>query len=95
MMEALIFAAVTQGYVLTACRPHEELVELLSEQYDEVVVAEGERADAITMQLWISQDRDSWTVTLHHNGNNQTCIIASGGGFHTVDPKSQPVGSPL
>lgn len=73
---AVVSSLVLPSQALAQCAPHEEVVSLLSERYQENQKAMGVVGDSRIIELFVSAD-GSWTLVMTQP-TGRACIIAAG-----------------
>ncbi|MEQ3728945.1 MAG: hypothetical protein ABNH38_16145 [Tateyamaria sp.] len=75
---------LTPASAKSACAPYEIVVQRLAETYGEAPSLRGTTKSNYTIEVFSSQDFDTWTVTVRADGG-QTCLTASGKGRADLD----------
>lgn len=77
--------ASTQAYS-AICLPRPNVMKQLTEKYEEVINSYGLSGDSL-VELWVSHEGATWTVTVTHP-NMSTCIL--GAGEDWIETDSEP-----
>ncbi len=85
MARLLIFTAVAMVFIFLAaiaraqpaCASYETIARALFQDYQEVRIGGGLRLDKRVVDLWVSPERRTWTLTLSRE-DGVICIVAIG-----------------
>lgn len=67
------------------CAPYGALATLLSDQYGEAVIWQGQASATVIMQLWSNAESGTWTFVAVA-ADAPACMLASGQGSESIAP---------
>lgn len=70
------------------CGAHTSIVDVLEKKYGETAHGIGLVSDKGVMQVYVSQEKGTWTI-LMTDAKGQSCLIAAGNGWEDVKPKAK------
>ncbi len=73
----LILAVPWPAHGQAVCMPRDQIVARLESQYQEFQAAWGMANTGQLVELWATEDRDTWTLVLTH-ANGISCLMAAG-----------------
>lgn len=74
--------------LLYFCDAHKTVEDLLNKKYGEIMLWQGQRDEAILVELFVSPTSGTWTLILTKT-NKSSCQVASGEGWDFVFPRSE------
>ena len=85
---------VTQAaHAASRCGPRAVVLDQLGQTYGESRRAMGLAADNLMMEVFVSAESQSWTITFT-TAQGQTCLIASGQGYEDMAGRLPAKGDP-
>lgn len=102
-MEKMLFAlslgfagvilATHAGWAQDGCGPRDQVVDVLAQQYGEARSGIGLNGTARVMEMFVNAKTGSWSITVTLP-DGQTCLIATGQQFQTLNEALPAKGDP-
>ena len=70
------------------CGAHETIVDTLTKKYGETEHGIGLVSDQGIMQVYVSQEKGTWTIVMT-NAQGKTCMMAAGRGWENLKQKEE------
>lgn len=84
-------AAAAAQPIVPRCGDADMITDRLTTQYDEKPVSGGQSTNGIPMQVWVAEDRSTWTITFSPSAD-VICMVMAGEDWEVFE--DMPVAAP-
>jgi hypothetical protein len=83
---AFLLSAQTAAAQPAMCAPRAQIVQALASQYGEHLLVQAPMDDGRLLEIYVAEDRSSWTAVAIVPLADVGCLIASGSAFELIAP---------